>query len=108
FSLTPHRLKGENITLGLHMQIPSRAVFRSIAAILVVCLLLPSLAAAQTADRPASPTGTPSPSAAPPLPSAQPTLPGDSVLFRIPGVRNDACFGPFYGLNTGKVSTPPD
>ncbi len=30
------------------------------------------------------------------------------MLFRLPGARNDACFGPFYGLNTGKVSTPPD
>ena len=90
------------------MQIPSRAVSRSIAAVLVVCLLAPSLAAAQTPDRPGGPTGTPSPAAAPPLPSALPTLPGDSVLFRLPGVRNDACYGPFYGLNTGKVSTPPD
>jgi protein involved in polysaccharide export with SLBB domain len=35
-------------------------------------------------------------------------LPGDSVLFRLPGTRNDACYGPFYGFNTGKVSTPPD
>jgi protein involved in polysaccharide export with SLBB domain len=42
------------------------------------------------------------------LPSTPPTLPGDSVLFRLPGTRNDACYGPFYGLNTGKVSTPPD
>ncbi len=90
------------------MQIPTRVVCRSIAAILVVCLLLPSLLAAQTLDRPGSPPGTPPPSAAPPLPSAPPTLPGDSVLFRLPGVRNDACFGPFYGLNTGKVSTPPE
>jgi protein involved in polysaccharide export with SLBB domain len=81
----------------------TKALRRSIALGLAVCMTVPLVAVAQP-----PPPGT-GPAAAPPSPSAPPAAPADSILLRFGGVRPDACAGVSFGVgNVGRIAVPPD